>query len=249
MKLLVEQKEDVMWITLNRPKNHNAIDNEMMNTLEKLIKEIRRADWIKCVVITGNGKSFCAGGDLEEFHGLKTERAAYEVLERMGRVLYDIMTLPVPTVALINGAAIGGGCELAAACDYRFASKDAVIGFIQGNLGIITGWGGAAILHEKVCYYQAIIMLCSAHRFSAEKASEYGFVNEIFLGDVMKSCHKWLDNMIVPNIKVQKAYKAVAIRKWEESNLRERMKEEITECARLWESEEHSQAIAAFLKK
>ncbi|MBO1578800.1 enoyl-CoA hydratase/isomerase family protein [Bacillus sp. XF8] len=62
MKLLVEQKEDVMWITLNRPKNHNAIDNEMMNTLEKLIKEIRRADWIKCVVITGNGKSFCAGG-------------------------------------------------------------------------------------------------------------------------------------------------------------------------------------------
>ncbi|WP_255266638.1 enoyl-CoA hydratase/isomerase family protein [Bacillus cereus] len=249
MKLLAERKENIMWITLNRPKNHNAIDSEMMNALEHLIQEIKRKEWIKCVVITGNGKSFCAGGDLEEFHGLKTERAAYDMLERMGRILYDIMTLPVPTVALINGAAVGGGCELATACDYRFASKDAIIGFIQGNLGIITGWGGAAMLHEKVCYYQAMTMLCSAHRFSAEEASDYGFINKIFPDDVIESCYKWLNKMIVSNIKVQKAYKAVVIRKWEESNLRERMKAEITECASLWESEEHSQAIAAFFRK
>lgn len=92
-------------------------------------------------------------------------------------------------------------------------------------------------------------LLCSARRFSAEKARNYGFIHEIFEGNVKEVCQKWLGEMLIPSTKVQRAYKAAAIRKWRENNLRERMEEEITECARLWGSEEHSQAIATLVKK
>ncbi len=71
------------------------------------------------------------------------------MLSKMGKILYDIATLPVPTIALINGAAVGGGCEIATACDFRLVAKDAKCGFIQGTLGITSGWGGGTYLFES----------------------------------------------------------------------------------------------------
>lgn len=167
---IVEHDSDgVVWFTIHRPEKRNAIDFEVMDKLEETIAMAEKNDNVKMLVITGTGdEAFCSGGDLSNFQHLQAE-AAKQMLEKMGKILYSLLTLPKPTVALINGTAIGGGCELATACDFRYAKGGSKIGFVQGKLGITTGWGGATMLLEKLPYTQALDILLRAERISAEK--------------------------------------------------------------------------------
>lgn len=238
-----------MWATFNRPERRNAIDFDVMNELAVLLEEVKRNGSDKALVLTGAGDAFCSGGDLRLFHGLYTKEEAYPMLKKMGDILYELMTLPKPTIALLNGPAIGGGCEIAAACDYRFAASRAMVGFVQGHLAITTGWGGAAMLFEKLRYDQAMTLLCSAQRFSAGDALEMGFIHEVFESDVKLSCQKWIESMLSPRVEVLSAYKQAAIHKWKETQLKRRMEQEIEECAVLWESPAHHEAVASFLKR
>ncbi|MCP8970257.1 enoyl-CoA hydratase/isomerase family protein [Ectobacillus ponti] len=251
MKKLLRRLDErgVLWATLNRPERRNAVDYDMMDEFEQLIHEIKHLPHVKALVITGAGDAFCAGGDLQQFHALRTTEEAYPMLQRMGTVLYDLMLLPVPTIALLNGTAVGGGCEIASACDYRFAAHTATVGFVQGNLAITTGWGGAAMLLEKVRHDEAMTLLCSARRFTAHDAKDLGFIQEVFLDDVMLSCDKWIEEMLIPRAEVLRAYKESAARRWEATGLRERMVQEIRQCAQLWEGEAHHEAVAAFFRR
>lgn len=247
--MLVERDElGAVWVTLNRPERRNAIDYEVMDALDEILEEVKYSK-DKALVITGAGEAFCSGGDLQVFHALRTEAEAYPMLKKMGDVLYKLMTLPKPTIALLNGTAVGGGCEIASACDYRFAVHKATVGFVQGRLAITTGWGGAAMLVEKLSHDKAMEMLCSARRYSAKEAQELGFLHEVFDDDEKLSCQKWMEETLVPRAEVLAAYKKTAIRKWRETNLKERMKEEIKECAVLWEADAHHQAVSSFLKR
>ncbi|MFD3448032.1 enoyl-CoA hydratase/isomerase family protein [Microbacteriaceae bacterium 4G12] len=249
-KVLVERDDlGIVWVTLNRPARRNAVDYDVMNALQAILDEVKEREDDKALVVTGVGEAFCSGGDLQVFHALHTKEEAYTMLKKMGDVLYQLMTLPKPTIALLNGTAVGGGCELATACDYRFAASKASVGFIQGMLAITTGWGGATMLHEKMRHDQAMQLLCSARRFNAKEAQELGFLHEVFLDDEKLSCKKWIEAMLMPNAAVQAAYKRVAIRKWEETNVQERMNKEIEECAVLWESDAHHEAVAMFLRR
>lgn len=144
-----------------------------------------------------------------------------------------------------NAAAVGGGCEIAAACDYRFAASTA---FVQGSLAITTGWGWAAMLFEKLRHDQAITLLCSAQRFNAKEATQFGFVHEIFESDVKLSCQRWIESMLSLRAEVLSAYKKATVRRWNATHLKERMDQEIEECAALWESPAHHAAVASFLK-
>ncbi|MDG4655823.1 enoyl-CoA hydratase/isomerase family protein [Ectobacillus antri] len=246
-KVIVQRKNGFLWIRLNRPTCRNAIDYDVMNALEEILETERNGEE-SALIITGSESSFCAGGDLRVFHALKTEAQAYEMLAKMGRVLYKFMTFPKPTVAFMNGIAIGGGCEIATACDYRFAVPEAKLGFVQGDLAITTGWGGASMLLEKLPYDKAMQMLWSARRYTAEEAETIGFLNGVFENE-SSFCTEWLQDAFVQHAEVLTAYKRVAIRKWQESNLAERMQQEIRECAVLWEGESHHRAVETFLKK
>ncbi|WP_261179315.1 enoyl-CoA hydratase/isomerase family protein [Anaerobacillus sp. CMMVII] len=117
---------------------------------------------MKIVVLTGAGTdAFCSGGDLSIFHHIHTKGEAKEMLLKMAKVLHKLFFFSKPTVAYLNGTTVGGGCEIATACDFRIAEKKLKIGFIQGRLGITTGWGGSTYLMERSinkthfkCYYQ-----------------------------------------------------------------------------------------------
>lgn len=247
-KIVVERGQDIVWATFNRPERRNAIDFDVMDELAALLAEVKQNGEDKVLVLTGEGDSFCSGGDLQLFHGLYTKEEAYPMLKKMGDILYELMTLPKPTIALLNGPAVGGGCEIAAACDYRFAASTAMVGFVQGQLAITTGWGGAAMLFEKLHHDQAMTLLCSAQRFSVGDALKLGFIHEIFESDTKLSCQRWIESMLSPRVEVLSAYKQAAIRKWKETHLKRRMEQEIEECAALWESPAHHKAVSSFLK-
>lgn len=236
----------LFWFRINRPEKRNAIDYDVMNDLEHALGEAQANPLVRAFIITGAGEqSFCSGGDLSVFHSLYTKEDAYAMLSRMGAILYKLMTLPLPTYALINGTAIGGGCEIASACDQRWAMPHARMGFVQGDLGITTGWGGASMLFEKVPSPQALQMLNSANIYTAVEAERLGFIQKVLEKSEVGSM---VVESLVESSAVLRSYKQALKTKWEQTNLKERMLAEIEQCAYLWEQDEHHMAVARFLQ-
>ena len=119
----------------------------VMVGVEEFNEQVKIEYAIHVAVLTGEGnEAFFAGGDLSEVHKLRTAQETFPILSSMADLLYKLSTLPMPVIALVNGVAVGGGCEIAMACDYRLISSKAKAGFIQGTLSITTGWGGATLL-------------------------------------------------------------------------------------------------------
>ena len=248
--VLVEKNErGYMKVILNRPDRRNAVSYQLMEDLEKAIDSAAQDDSVKVLVVTGSGdRAFCSGGDLSEFHSLYTEDEAYGMLSKMGAILYKIATFKKPTIAIMNGHAVGGGCELATAFDFRLAKSGIKLGFVQASLGITTGWGGASLLLEKIQPSQAMQLLLSGTINTADKAKQLGFIDEIIDGN-LEDWEQFVEAMLTRELGVLQAYKQLLINKFEVSNLRGRMETEIRECSKLWETEAHHQAVANFLSK
>lgn len=247
MAYRIETKDRVMTFTIDRPHIRNAINGEVMEGFEKLAIRASQEE-IRFVIITAAGdQAFCSGGDLSVFHELKTEQQAWPMLSRMGEALYRIKTIPVPVIALVNGTAVGGGCEIATACDYRLVRKHAKCGFIQGTLAITSGWGGGTYLFEALRHDAALKMLSDARAYSAEELLANGWASAIIEEDQDVAHFLASMNRVLPE--VHRAYKAMAIRKWQETNLKERVDQEIRECAILWAEDAHHAAVDGFLSK
>lgn len=248
-KLLVEVKDGIGWITLNHAERYNAINYEMMDLLDRAIDELKHDDNAKVLVITGSGdKAFCSGGDLSAFHQLHTEEEAYTMLSRMGNVLFKLFTFPKPTIALLNGVAVGGGCEIASACDLRLAAPHVKFGFIQGTLGITTGWGGTTFLMQRVANDTALEWLLSSAKHSAAEGVAKGFIQKE-LGYTKDEFQNWLQPIANKTIGVLKAYKQRRLDQIDLEKTKANMEEEIRACSKLWASKEHHEAVAAFLKR
>lgn len=241
----------VAIFTINRPDRRNAVNSPVMDGLELFFEEIEQDTTIAFAVITGAGdEAFCSGGDLTEFHGLRTASEAFPMLSRMANILYKLATLPVPVIALLNGTAVGGGCEVAMACDYRVVARHAKAGFIQGTLGITTGWGGATLLFEKDGKHDRVFRLLSeATIHSSEELLAFEWATEIYDGTAEQGLTHFLKKMMAVHPSVHRAYKKVAIRKWTADFMKDRMIEEARQCALLWEADAHHEAVDRFLKK
>ncbi len=248
--VLVEKNDQgYMKLVLNRPEKRNAVSYQLMEDLEEAIDDASQDESVKVLVVTGSGdRAFCSGGDLSEFHSLYTEEEAYGMLSKMGAILYKIATFKKPTIAILNGSAVGGGCELASAFDFRLARSGVKLGFVQASLGITTGWGGASLLLEKISQQSAMQLLLNGTVYTAEKAKQMGFIDEIIDGS-LEECEHFVETMLTRELGVLEAYKQLVINKYEVANLRGRMETEIRECSKLWETEAHHQAVASFLNK
>ena len=142
-----ELQDSVLELTINREDAGNALSNEVIGLLNDSLMQHRSLPDLKCVFIKGSGeKFFVAGGDLKELTSVREDYQT-EAMALNGRAMLDqIRYFPVPVIAKINGYALGGGAELAMACDYRIACETAKFGFIHSSLGITTAWGGMMIL-------------------------------------------------------------------------------------------------------
>lgn len=171
--------EGIAQVVLNRPKSLNALNLEMFSELDSLFDELKKNNRVRVVIITGEGdKAFAAGTDINMMKGLQVS----EVMERallVYRAQGKIENFPYPVIAAINGVALGGGCELAMACDIRIASASARFAQPEINLGIIPGGGGTQRLARLVGIGRARELVYSADIIDARRAYEIGLVNQV----------------------------------------------------------------------
>ncbi|WP_342430497.1 enoyl-CoA hydratase/isomerase family protein [Neobacillus sp. FSL H8-0543] len=243
------QEKGYLLFTITRNEKRNAINYDVMAGLIHAIDRAKEPD-IKALVITGVGdRAFCSGGDLSVFHALRTKEEAYTMLSKMAGILYSLLTLPKPTIALINGTVIGGGCELIAACDFRLAREGIKAGFVQGKQAITTGWGGGTIVTEKLPSIHSMKLLMEAEIQTAEFLKEIGYIDKLYKEDSLIACERFLEKLLSVDLSVLESYKMMLIRKWEEGNLRERIEKEVRNCSVLWESEAHHEHVQKFNDK
>jgi enoyl-CoA hydratase len=177
--LLVLNEEGTCTIVINRPDKLNALNKEVFNELDKAIDEVYHNPSIRSAIITGAGsKAFVAGADISEFLELTPEQAP--ALARRGQIIFDkIENSPKPIVAAVNGFALGGGCELALACHFIYASENAKFGQPEVNLGLIPGYGGTQRLVQVAGKNKAMELIMTGKMISAKEAMQYGIVNEV----------------------------------------------------------------------
>lgn len=177
--ILSIQEEKIAIITLNRPEKANALSVQMLTELQEILQTIKYNPSIRCVVITGAGeKAFCAGADLKERATMNKEEVR-KTVALIRKTINDIEELPKPVIAAINGIALGGGTELALACDFRIANKNAVLGLTETSLGIIPGAGGTQRLSRLVGKGKAKELIFTARKVPAKEAKEIGLVEYV----------------------------------------------------------------------
>ncbi|MCS6837904.1 MAG: enoyl-CoA hydratase-related protein [Bdellovibrionaceae bacterium] len=172
-------------VTIRRPESLNALNREVLDRLDEvldsLVQEVPRV--IRAVVVTGEGsKAFVAGADIKQMAQLSASEAL-SFSQRGQEVFNKLAHLPVPVVAAVNGYALGGGLELALACDWIWATPNAVFGLPEVGLGLIPGFGGTARLVQKIGPSKAYEMILTGRRLNAEEAMRWGLINEIFASD------------------------------------------------------------------
>ncbi len=192
-----EIEDHIGYITINRPDVLNCFNYDTLNELEEVIQEIHTSKEVRVVIITGAGeKAFSAGADLKERKTLNEQQVRRNV-KKIGDVFSQIANLPQPTIAAINGYAFGGGFELALACDFRLAAAHAQLGLTETSMAIIPGAGGTQRLPRLIGQAKAMEMILTARRLTAEKAQEYGILNEVVAGERLRqSCVSLAEEMM-----------------------------------------------------
>jgi enoyl-CoA hydratase/carnithine racemase len=176
MSIDVARVGAVATVTLQRPEKRNALTLTMLRDLGTALESIAEDDAIRVVVLAGAGKSFCVGADVTEFVGHDANSARRVWIAVGHRVTAQLAAMPQPTVARIQGHAIGGGLELALACDFRVAEDDAVLGLPEVGIGTLPGWGGTARLAAAVGPVRAREMVLLSQVVSASDAHQTGLI-------------------------------------------------------------------------
>jgi enoyl-CoA hydratase len=177
--LVTDLDNGILVITINRPDKMNALNKQVIDELYKAVDEVYQDHEIRSAIITGAGqKAFVAGADISEFVGLENSKA--KGLAKRGQEVFDkIENCPKPIVAAVNGFALGGGCELALACHFIYASENAKFGQPEVNLGLIPGYGGTQRMTQVIGRNRSMELLMSGNMITAKEAEQYGMVNKV----------------------------------------------------------------------
>ena len=195
--VLLEQRNGrVLRITINRPRVHNPLSRGVLAQLQDVFRAARADEELACVVLTGAGdRYFAAGGDLRDLAEVRAEADVRAMAEQARTALDAVRSFPVPVVALLNGDAIGGGAELALACDLRVMRDGAHIGYIHGRLAITSAWGGGPDLVALVGPARALRMTSRCELVDAPTALAWGLADRVAPADALDAA---LQEFIAP---------------------------------------------------
>jgi enoyl-CoA hydratase len=183
-------EEGVATLTFNRPERLNALNAEMLREIAGVFDRVRSNPDIRALILTGRGRAFIAGADIKELS--ESDALKAKEISRIGQeVMAQVEALPLPVLAAVNGFALGGGCEMAMACDIIYASEEATFGQPEINLGVIPGFGGTQRLARLVGLGMAKDLCFTGRTISATEARNIGLVARVFpAADLMKECRK-----------------------------------------------------------
>ena len=182
--ITVDKSNDgIARIGLNRPERLNALGVDMVDALQAAIAEAV-AGHARVILVRGSGRAFCAGADLKERRTME-EAARVQHNRAINAAVDALAAAPMPTIAVINGLALGGGCEIAIACDLRIAAEDAQIGLTEARIGAIPGAGGTQRLPRLIGAARALEMILTGEPVTAKRAAEIGLVNAVVAGDAL----------------------------------------------------------------
>jgi enoyl-CoA hydratase len=195
--LLVEKNGGVLTVTVNRPKVLNALNRATLGEFDRVFADAQKDDSVRAVLLTGAGdKSFVAGADIRELKE-NTPLSAKEIARRGQTLFSSIERLGKPVVAAINGFCLGGGLELASACTFRTASKNAVVGLPEVKLGVIPGYGGTQRLPRLVGIGRAMEMILTGEPVNADEAYRIGLVNHVYeSAELLPKTRELVDKML-----------------------------------------------------
>ena len=241
----VEKKKEIGIITLNRPEVRNALNRKMIQELGNVLTGLENDLQIRVIIITGN-KDFCAGADIKEMNAIKPEEI--ETFCRWGHKVFDqLENMGKPVIAAITGFALGGGSELALACDIRIAGKTAKFGQPEVNLGLIPGFGGTQRLSRLVGVGKAKEMIFTGDIINAKEAASIGLVNRVVKDEELMIAVEEMAQVIA-----QKAPIAVKMAKKlinENQEIKEGLEKEIDFFVQCFATQDRLEGINAFLEK
>lgn len=246
--IAVEKRGRFAVLTINRPDKLNVLNTKVHTEGVDALETLRKDDEVRAVVITGAGqKSFVAGADISEFAGQTpvTQRAVFQE-----KTLFNSIDIfPKPVIAMINGFCLGGGNELALACDIRVCSENAKFGQPEINLGLIPGGGGTQRLTRLIGEGRAMEIMLTGDMIDASTALRYGLVNHVFTSEELETKTMELANKIAEKAPIALQLAKEAVKFASRSSLDEGLRREIDLFAICFSTEDKEEGVAAFLDK
>ncbi|WP_246945151.1 enoyl-CoA hydratase-related protein [Bacillus pinisoli] len=246
----LEKKGAIATIYFNRPEKRNALTHEMWKAIPGLVKDAEEDATIKVIILRGvDETSFAAGADISEFKTLRSTAAGAKIYnDATHEAERAVATCKKPTIAMVQGYCIGGGCELASACDFRFADTNARFGITPAKLGLVYGLDATKVLVDLVGVSNAKYILFSGNHLDVNKAASFGLVNEIYSPeDIEEKTYEFAETLCT------RAQFTVRSMKYIINEIASGTSEDTEETARLrlvsFETEDYQEGVAAFMEK
>lgn len=244
----VTKQGNVGIVTMNRPEALNALSSAVFADLTAALDQVEQDDDVYVVIITGAGRAFVAGADIGEMANMNVEEGL--AFSELGNsLLMRVDMFPKPTIAAVNGFALGGGCELSLACDIRIASEKAKFGQPEVGLGIIPGFGGTQRMARIIGTGAAMELIYTAETIDAQRAKEIGMVNHVVAPDELMDFALNLANKIAANAQVAIRTSKMAIRRGIDCDISTAVTYEALAFATCFGTEDQKDAMKAFVEK
>ncbi|MFQ5829893.1 MAG: enoyl-CoA hydratase/isomerase family protein [Candidatus Methylomirabilia bacterium] len=245
----LEREDGVVVLIINRPEVKNALDLRTIEVFSEVVDGLAQDPSLRVAVVTGSAGTFISGGDLKDFLSLDDSEAGKRMARRTQSVLARLEALEVPVIAAIEGLALGGGAEVALACDMRIVAESAQMAFKQVSLGIMVGWGGGQRLLRLVGRSRALRLLLTGLTLTAEEAAKIGLVDEVVPTGQALPCALSLARRIAAQPPAAVRATKRALHHGAEISRAEAAALEAECFATLWGSPDHREAVAALMEK
>lgn len=251
--ILLEIHDGVAVVTLNRPEKLNALVGDMREQLLATLERVRNLGTARVLVLTGAGRGFCSGGDVQHMVSLKSHSAAFEALQPLldsgAAIVRLLATFEIPVLAAVNGVAAGAGCNLALACDTRLASSEARFGETFVRIGLHVDWAGAHHLPRLIGTANALDLCWTGDLMDAEEALRLGLVQRVW--PAAEFAERWQDYArrlaSAPQTSVRAAKRT--LRASLHRTLAQNLDAEVAAQAACWDSTDASEGLRAFVEK
>ncbi|WP_240374411.1 enoyl-CoA hydratase [Bacillus piscicola] len=248
LKIVVD--ENIATVYVNNPPA-NALNTETIREISECMDYVSSQENVKAIILTGEGKFFVAGADIKEFQdGFGKVGLGESMAKTAQEVFQKIEEMPIPVIAAINGACLGGGMELAMSCHMRIASRDAVLGQPELNLGLIPGFGGTQRLPRLTNKAKALEMILLSKNIKGDEAEELGLVNKAAdKEEVLQMAKEWAEIIASQKSRVSVSAALKAVTEGLNTSLSEGLQKEAVLFGEMFESEDMKEGVTAFVEK